>query len=71
VQNGIPVAFSTATGGSVNPLTGFTASGIASTTFTPPLLPGTYQACATVDNQDVSSDIVYDAMVIFMPVISR
>jgi len=73
VPEGIPVTFSAKTEGTVNPPSGVTASGAASTTFTPPVFGGTYDACATVDSQTTCSAILYDVPVytIFLPIISK
>ena len=72
VPNGIPVTFSVATLGSVNPLSGVTASGAATTTFTAPLVGGPFDVCATVDNETVCSSVTEDQpLKIFLPLISK
>ncbi|HWR66862.1 MAG TPA: hypothetical protein VN364_12160 [Bellilinea sp.] len=72
VRDGIPVTFSAASLGSVNPLIGATLSGAAPTTFTAPFVGGTFQVCATVDSETVCSDVTVEPpLLIFLPLISR
>ena len=72
VLDGIPVTFSAATLGSVNPLSGGTLSGTASTTFIAPFVDGAFQACATVDNEAVCSSVTVEpGFLIFLPLISK
>ena len=72
VLDGIPVTFSVATFGSVNPLSGGTLSGTASTTFIAPFVDGAFQACATVDNEAVCSSVTEEpGFLIFLPLISK
>ena len=72
VRDGIPVTFSVATLGSVNPLSGGTLLGAAPTTFFAPFVDGTFQACATVDSETVCSSVTVEpGFLIFLPLISR
>jgi nitrous oxidase accessory protein NosD len=72
VRDGIPVTFSVATLGSVNPLSGGTLLGAAPTTFTAPFVGGIFQVCATVDNEEVCSDVTEEPpLMIFLPLISK
>jgi VCBS repeat-containing protein len=51
VPDGIPMAFTTPDGGTVNPVTGATLIGADDTTFTAPVVDQTYQVCTEVDNE--------------------
>ncbi|MHB0988298.1 MAG: tandem-95 repeat protein [Bellilinea sp.] len=56
----VPVSFSVTTLGSVLPTAGFYTSGEATTTFTAPTAAGTYEVCATTDNQSVCSNVTVE-----------
>lgn len=60
VPSTVPVSFSVTTFGSVLPTAGFYASGEATATFTAPASAGTYDVCATTDNQPVCSSVAVE-----------
>lgn len=71
VPNGIPLAFTTPDGGTVNPSTGATLNGADNTTFTAPVVDQAYQVCTDVDNELYCVSLMVTNYYIHLPIIRK